>query len=117
MIGLQMLLGPHQSGSGNPKQQLLKQDVCPGVRLLRRCTAEGLNKTSNPDTPWNGGTAQDRGANSAVEFGRQRRKIISAILAISPDIAGLTEVNTTPSSFHPPLTPSRLHPRPPGPRP
>jgi predicted extracellular nuclease len=33
-----------------------------------------------------------RGANSAFEFTRQRDKIINAILAINPDIAGLMEV-------------------------
>jgi predicted extracellular nuclease len=33
-----------------------------------------------------------RGANSAFEFTRQRDKIINAILAIDPDIAGLMEV-------------------------
>lgn len=43
-------------------------------------------------TRFNGGGNTDRGANTAVEFDRQRAKIINAIVAISPDVLGLTEV-------------------------
>lgn len=39
-----------------------------------------------------------RGANSAFEFTRQRDKIINAILAIDPDIAGLMEVQNDASA-------------------
>jgi hypothetical protein len=42
--------------------------------------------------PWNNGTNNDRGANTAAEFERQRAKIINAITIISPDVLGLTEV-------------------------
>jgi hypothetical protein len=44
--------------------------------------------------PWNNGTSNDRGANTAAEFERQRTKIINAITTISPDVLGLTEVST-----------------------
>jgi predicted extracellular nuclease len=43
---------------------------------------------------FNGGTSNDRGANTAAEFERQRAKIINAITTISPDVLGLTEVST-----------------------
>jgi Ca2+-binding RTX toxin-like protein len=39
-----------------------------------------------------------RGANSAFEFNRQRDKIINAILAIDPDVAGLMEVQNDASA-------------------
>ncbi len=56
--------------------------------------AEGV---SGSGVPWNGGTSTDRGANSLDEFTRQRAKIVAAILAISPDVTGLTEVRPPPS--------------------
>lgn len=48
----------------------------------------------NQGTGFNGGNGQDRGANNATEFARQRAKIINAIVTISPDVAGLTEVKS-----------------------
>ncbi len=50
----------------------------------------------NQGTGFNGGSGTDRGANNATEFARQRAKIIAAITAISPDVAGLTEVGPDP---------------------
>ncbi len=48
----------------------------------------------NQGTGFNGGSSLDRGANNAEEFARQRAKIINAIVTISPDVAGLTEVRS-----------------------
>jgi len=45
-----------------------------------------------------GGNLGCRGANSALEFDRQRTKIITALLAIDADIVGLMEVENNPSA-------------------
>jgi hypothetical protein len=55
-----------------------------------------LNFFTTLDTPDSNcgpsGTLACRGANSAVEFTRQRDKILHAFLSIEPDIAGLVEI-------------------------
>ncbi len=54
------------------------------------CQVPSLCSAAGPN--FNGGSATDRGADTAEEFARQRAKIIAAIATISPDVAGLTEI-------------------------